>query len=359
MNRNHTRALRALIFVVLFAVLACAFAVSAAEKTVYLGASGTTETGDGSVTKPFSTLAAAIGAVHDGGRIIVTETYTVTERDAVVDGIPRLVEPTHAGKIIVTSLDGTQDYRSSGACIRFPKTYVYECGGDLLAKKSWKKSPQAVFSKNAEVNGVGGPSIFTSPDGKTRYILYHGYLGKDTSGGRYCFMEPYSVDADGVHIGKDGHPSPLSTVFTVPLNTMPLGAKASGFDNFGTTRVKLKIGRSVGSVNEIETQLDAAPVIRNNRTMLPARFVAESFGAAVSWDGAASTAKFTAKDGTVISIRIGAPQATVGSKTVALDTPAYIDPASGRTYLPVRFLAEALGAFVVWNGETSTAYLIQ
>ena len=232
-------------------------------------------------------------------------------------------------------------------------------GGDLLAKESWKKSPQSIFSKNEEVNGVGGPSIFTSPDGKTRYILYHGYLGKDTSGGRYCFMEPYTVDADGVHIGKDGHPSPLSMVFTVPLNTMPLGAKISGFDNFGTTRVKLKIGRNVGSVNEIETQLDAAPVIRNNRTMLPARFVAESFGAAVSWDGATSTAKFTAKDGTVISIRIGATQATVGGKTVALDTPAYIDPASGRTYLPVRFLAEALGAFVVWNGEISTAYLIQ
>lgn len=80
---------------------------------------------------------------------------------------------------------------------------------------------------------------------------------------------------------------------------------------------------------------------------------------AFAWDGAASTAKFTAKDGTVISIRIGAAQSTVGGKTVALDTPAYIDPASGRTYLPVRFLAETLGAFVVWNGETSTAYLIQ
>ncbi len=232
-------------------------------------------------------------------------------------------------------------------------------GGDLLKKESWKKSPQAVFSKNEEVNGVGGPSIFTSPNGKTRYILYHGYLGKDTSSGRYCFMEPYTVDADGVHIGRDGHPSPLATAFTVPLNTMPLGAKISGFDNFGTTRVKLKIGRNIGLVNEVETRLDAAPVIRNNRTMLPARFVAESFGAAVSWDGATGTAKFTAKDGTVISIRIGAAQATVGGKTVALDTPAYIDPASGRTYLPVRFLAEALGAAVVWNGETSTAYLVK
>ena len=140
---------------------------------------------------------------------------------------------------------------------------------------------------------------------------------------------------------------------------MRSSAKISGFDNFGTTQVKLKIGRNVGLVNEVETRLDAAPVIRNNRTMLPARVVAESFGAAVSWDGATGTAKFTAKDGTVISIRIGASQAAVGGKAVALDTPAYIDPASGRTYLPVRFLAEALGAFVVWNGETSTAYLVK
>lgn len=232
-------------------------------------------------------------------------------------------------------------------------------GGDLLAKESWKKSPQAVFSKNDEVCGVGGPSIFTSPNGKTRCILYHGYLGKDTSSGRYCFMEPYTVDADGVHIGKDGHPSQLTTTFTVPLNTMPLGAKVSGFDNLGMTRVKLKIGSHTGSVNETEAQLDAAPVIRNNRTMLPARFVAESFGAAVTWDGTTSTAKFVAKDGTVISIRIGAAEATVGGKAVALDTPAYIDAASGRTYLPVRFLAESLGALVVWNGEISTAYLIR
>lgn len=51
--------------------------------------------------------------------------------------------------------------------------------------------------------------------------------------------------------------------------------------------------------------------------------------------------------------------AGAAEKTVALDTPAYIDPASGRTYLPVRFLAEALGAAVVWNGETSTAYLVK
>ncbi|MBQ6893159.1 MAG: hypothetical protein IJN48_03045 [Clostridia bacterium] len=40
-----------------------------------------------------------------------------------------------------------------------------------------------------------------------------------------------------------------------------------------------------------------------------------------------------------------------------LDSPAYIDPASSRTYLPVRAVAEALGAEVFWNGDLNLAML--
>ena len=230
-------------------------------------------------------------------------------------------------------------------------------GGDLLTASSWKKSPTPIFSKNAEVNGVGGPSICTTPDGKQRYILYHGYLGKDTSSGRYAFMEPYSVDGNGVKIGVDGHPSPLSQTFTMPLNSMPLGFKVAGFDNLGGTRVTLTIGKNIAAVNSVEKTLDASPVIRNNRTMLPVRFVAESFGAKVGWSGATSTATLTGADGRVVEITIGKSSATVDGKTVPLDSPAYIDPASGRTYLPVRAVAEALGVTVFWNGDLSMAML--
>ena len=91
--------------------------------------------------------------------------------------------------------------------------------------------------------------------------------------------------------------------------------------------------------------------------MLPVRFLAESFGAAVGWDGATSTATVTGKDGRMITIQIGAPYLTVDGQTVPLDSPAYIDGATNRTYLPVRAIAEALGATVDWNGETSTATL--
>ena len=121
--------------------------------------------------------------------------------------------------------------------------------------------------------------------------------------------------------------------------------------------MKLTIGKNIGFVNGAEKTLDAAPVIKNSRTMLPVRFVAEAFGAAVGWDGATSTATITGKDGAVISITIGASTATVGGRTVALDSPAYIDPASNRTYLPVRVVAESLGAAVEWDGATSTATL--
>ncbi len=230
-------------------------------------------------------------------------------------------------------------------------------GGNLLDKSSWEKSPVSVFRKNAEVNGVGGPSICTTPDGRDRYMMYHGYLGKDTSSGRYAFMEPYTIDENGFAMGKEQSPSPLDTVFTMKLNSMPLGFKVSGFDNIGKTRVTLSIGKNIGHINNEAKILDASPVIKNSRTMLPVRFVAEGFGAKVDWDGATSTATLTGEDGTVVSITIGASVAIVNGKEMPLDAHAYIDASSGRTYLPVRAVAEALGAKVFWNGDIGLAML--
>ncbi len=102
-------------------------------------------------------------------------------------------------------------------------------GGDLLKKENWKKSPDPIFSKSGEICGVGGPSLFTA--GGENFILLHGYLGKDTASGRYCFMWPYKVDGRGVHIGDgSGHPQALNTEFTAPVNPLPLGDKIGGFD---------------------------------------------------------------------------------------------------------------------------------
>ncbi len=120
------------------------------------------------------------------------------------------------------------------------------------------------------------------------------------------------------------------------------------------TEVKLQIGNKTGYVNGVAKALDAAPIIRNSRTMLPVRFVAEALGATVGWDGATSTVTVTT-DTTKLELVIGASTAKVNGATVTLDSPAFIE--SSRTYLPVRFVAENLGADVQWDGTTSTATL--
>ncbi len=125
-------------------------------------------------------------------------------------------------------------------------------------------------------------------------------------------------------------------------------------DYAGGTELKLTIGKLTGYVNGAAKTLDAAPIIKNGRTMLPVRFVAENLGGTVGWDGATSsvTIKGTGID---IAIKVGAATAKINGKTVTLDAPAFIE--SSRTYLPVRVVAEAMGATVAWDGATSTATL--
>lgn len=47
--------------------------------------------------------------------------------------------------------------------------------------------------------------------------------------------------------------------------------------------IKLVIDSTTAYVNDMAQTLDVAPVIQNNRTMFPARFIAENFGYSVTW----------------------------------------------------------------------------
>ena len=94
---------------------------------------------------------------------------------------------------------------------------------------------------------------------------------------------------------------------------------------------------------------DVAPVIRNDRTMLPIRFIAEALGAVVDWDGENRVVTITG-EGIVITIGIGQSIATVNGEEILLDSPAFIE--SDRTFIPLRFVSENLGAEVEWIGDT-------
>ena len=49
--------------------------------------------------------------------------------------------------------------------------------------------------------------------------------------------------------------------------------------------VRMAVGENVAYVNGTRIQLDAAPQIINDRTLVPVRFIAESFNLTVDWDG--------------------------------------------------------------------------
>lgn len=107
----------------------------------------------------------------------------------------------------------------------------------------------------------------------------------------------------------------------------------------------LTIGEKAAKVFGKTKSNDVAPVIKNSRTMLPTRFVAENLGAKVSWDEEKGLVTVTGKDVTIL-LTIDSDKATVNGKEVSLDSPAFIE--NDRTYTPVRFIAEALGAKVEW-----------
>ena len=126
--------------------------------------------------------------------------------------------------------------------------------------------------------------------------------------------------------------------------------------------VKLTIGSTTAYINGVAQTLDAAPINRNNRTMLPVRFLANAFGVTndgIKWDAATRTATLTNATTTIV-VTIDAPTMTVNGETVALDSPAIIE--SNRTYLPVRAIATALGVSndnIAWDSATNTATLVK
>ncbi|WP_262431576.1 stalk domain-containing protein [Qingrenia yutianensis] len=129
-----------------------------------------------------------------------------------------------------------------------------------------------------------------------------------------------------------------------------LYAKWTEKDN-SVNQIILTIGKKDTQVFGKAKSNDVAPKIVNNRTMLPARFVAENLGADVSWDGDKELVTIKGKnlktgEDVTILITIGAATAKVNGKEIKLDSAAFVE--NDRTYTPIRFISEELGASVEW-----------
>lgn len=100
---------------------------------------------------------------------------------------------------------------------------------------------------------------------------------------------------------------------------------------------------------------DAAPMKEEARVLIPLRGVFEAMGAEVNYDSQVRSIKILQanyEEKNEIELAVDRQHAWVNGNELALDAPVRLR--KGRVYVPLRFIAEALGAQVNWDRATNT-----
>lgn len=147
------------------------------------------------------------------------------------------------------------------------------------------------------------------------------------------------TDADGkaITVTKTGD---NKYTFTMPDGKVNIAVttKAADYQN----KIVLQIGnRNILENNKTITN-DVAPVIVDNRTMVPIRVITETLGGTAHWDADTQTVTLNI-DGKTLTMTIGQTISGFDAAPIILND---------RTYVPVRYVAEKLGAKVEWVGAT-------
>ena len=240
---------------------------------------------------------------YEDGPVTVNWVDTKIKQDS--DGVRAKMYRTDNG---VTLLKQNRPSTGGGGTIRYNVTFNTNGGSSISSK---------TVNKNAVINEPARPQ-------KENYTFAGWYTDEDLKN-QYDFSSKVTKN-------------------------ITLYAKWESIDN-AKNQIIFEIGKKEATVFGETKMNDVAPIIRNNRSFIPTRFVAESLGANVDWDDATKKVIIT-KDDIKIVITIGSDAATVNDETVMLDYPAFIE--NDRTYTPIRFVAEKLNCFVDWDGDKQT-----
>lgn len=144
------------------------------------------------------------------------------------------------------------------------------------------------------------------------------------------------------------------TIYTdFNMNTSTFEVKDFNEQIVSSTRYGYEYEKSLSQVfyNGELIDFDVAPIMENDRTLIPLRGLFEKMGAVVEWDGQNQTAIVT-KDDMVLSVKIDHYGAKVNDSCKYMDVPARL--VESRTMIPLRFLSEELGYTVIWNDHNNT-----
>lgn len=139
---------------------------------------------------------------------------------------------------------------------------------------------------------------------------------------------------------------------SIPLNRV-FADSSSAPDNTSVV-MNFTLNKTTYTVNGVPTLMDTSPITRNERTLLPVVYVAGPLGADINWNAATKKVTISLND-TLMELWIGKSVAKInGTDTLIDPSNSNVKPItiSGRTMLPLRFVAESLGCEVGWNEAT-------
>nr|WP_253287761.1 stalk domain-containing protein [Anaerotignum sp. MSJ-24] len=130
--------------------------------------------------------------------------------------------------------------------------------------------------------------------------------------------------------------------FTMPASKVYVNASFKEIEKGNV--IKMTIGDIEMSANDRVFYNDVAPVIVDNRTMVPIRVITELLGGTADWNEATKEVTLTI-DGKEIKMTVGVVLEKYGVAPVIIND---------RTYVPIRFVADELGAETSWDEATKT-----
>ncbi|MDI6861009.1 MAG: stalk domain-containing protein [Caldisericia bacterium] len=171
-----------------------------------------------------------------------------------------------------------------------------------------------------------------------------------------CFDTKFSIDLSAKNIFSSYIPSSGDRTLVVQVDS---GHEIKEFDEennmvekkihifkLSSKVIKIFINNKIGYLNDKEIELETPPVIIRGRTMVPLRFIIESFGGDIFWNSEDKSIKIKFEDKEIL-MWIDNNISYINGKKYILDVPPTI--INGRTIVPIRFIAEALNSFVFWS----------
>ena len=124
------------------------------------------------------------------------------------------------------------------------------------------------------------------------------------------------------------------------------------------TNILMYIDQAYMTVDVSYVPIDAAPYIRNDRTYVPIRALSEGFGAEVYWENSNRSIRIEL-DGKTVLMYAESTTYWVDGVRYTMDVAPEISN-TGRTFVPIRFVAEALGFAVYpsynYDGTTASVF---